>query len=78
MLWVFVFGGIAVAGLVMLVGYAVWLAHKTADVLSEVTVVSERLGAFGVLIAQIQMPAASSSHASSLDRMPSQDDPGSE
>ena len=30
MVWVIVFGGIALAGLVMLISYAVWLAHKAA------------------------------------------------
>ena len=36
MIWVIVFAGIALAGLVMLISYAVWLAHKAADVWSEV------------------------------------------
>ena len=31
MVWVFVFGGIALAGLVMLISYGVWLAHKAAE-----------------------------------------------
>ena len=44
MLWVIIFAAIAVAGLVLLVCYGVWLAHKTADVLSEVTVLAERGG----------------------------------
>lgn len=58
MLWVLVFGGIAAAGLVMLVCYAVWLAHKAADVLSEVGMVTDRLGELGELVGQIQVPAA--------------------
>ena len=41
-LWVWVFLAIAVAGLVTLVCYAVWLAHLTADVLSEVAVLADR------------------------------------
>jgi len=77
-LWVFVFGGIAVAGLVMLVGYAVWLAHKTADVLSEATVVSERIGALGLLASQIEMPAARPAHGASPSRTTGQDGLGSE
>ncbi len=56
MLWVLVFGGIALAGLVMLISYGVWLAHKTADVLSEVAVLGERTGQLGDLLAQIQLP----------------------
>jgi len=34
--WVGLFAALAVAGLGVLVGYAVWLTHKAADVLSEV------------------------------------------
>ncbi|HET9649010.1 MAG TPA: hypothetical protein VFP34_12390 [Microlunatus sp.] len=56
-LWVFVFGGIALAGLIMLVCYAVWLAHKTADVYSELTVLAERTGKMMDLLAQIQVPS---------------------
>jgi hypothetical protein len=55
-LWVFVFGGIALAGLVMLIGYAVWLAHKTADVMSEVAVLGDRTGQLFELLGQIQVP----------------------
>ena len=40
MIWVMVFGGIAVAGLVMVICYAVWLAHKASDVMSEVVVLA--------------------------------------
>ena len=56
MLWVLVFGGIALAGLAMLVGYAVWLAHKAADVMSEVAVLGERTGQLADLLAQIELP----------------------
>lgn len=58
MLWVIVFAAIAVAGLVMMVCYAVWLAHKTADVLSEVTVLADRGGQLAELLGQIEMPPA--------------------
>ena len=58
MLWVIVFVAIAVAGLVMVVCYAVWLAHKTSDVLSEVTVLAERGGQLAQLLGQIQPPTA--------------------
>ena len=54
MLWVWVFLAIAVAGLVMVVCYAVWLAHKTADVLSEVAVLGDRVAQLGDLLSQIQ------------------------
>jgi len=55
-LWVIVFLVLALAGLAMLVGYAVWLAHRTADVLSEVGVLTERAAQLGDLLAQIQVP----------------------
>jgi hypothetical protein len=58
--WVFVFGGIALAGLVMLIAYAVWLAHKAADVMSELQVLAERGDQLAGLLAQIQMPELSS------------------
>jgi hypothetical protein len=45
--WVFVFGGIALAGLVMLIAYAVWLAHKASDVMSELGVLADRGGPAG-------------------------------
>lgn len=53
MLWVWIFLAIALAGLAMLVGYAVWLAHLTADVLSEVGVLADRAGELGDLLGQI-------------------------
>lgn len=56
MLWVFVFGGIALAGLIMLISYAVWLAHKAADVMSEVAMVGERVAELADLLARVQMP----------------------
>jgi hypothetical protein len=57
--WVFVFGGIALAGLVMLIAYAVWLAHKAADVMSEVSVLADRGGQLAELLGQIQPPEPS-------------------
>jgi len=55
-LWVVVFLLIALAGLVMLVCYAVWLAHKTADVLSELAVLGERGAQLAELVAEIGVP----------------------
>lgn len=78
MLWVLVFGGIAVVGLVVLVSYGIWLAHKTADVLSEVTVVMERLGAFGDLAAQIELPTGAAIVATPHGRSPAHGGLGSE
>jgi hypothetical protein len=54
--WVFVFGGIALVGLVMLIAYAVWLAHKAADVMSEVQVLADRGDQLAGLLGQIQPP----------------------
>ena len=56
MVWVFVFGGIALVGLIMLVAYGVWLAHKAADVMSEVGVLTDRAEQLADLLAQIQPP----------------------
>jgi hypothetical protein len=58
-IWVFVFGGIALAGLVMLIAYAVWLAHKASDVMSEIRVLAERGDQLAGLVAQIQVPELS-------------------
>jgi len=58
MLWVLVFDTIAMAGLVMVVCYGVWLAHKVADLMSEVTVLGERAGQLAELVAEIQPPRA--------------------
>jgi hypothetical protein len=58
-LWVWVFVAIALVGLVMVGCYVVWLAHKTADVLSEITVLADRAGQLGELLGQIQSGEAS-------------------
>lgn len=39
MIWVIVFVGIGLAGLLMLISYAVWLAHKASDLLDRKSVV---------------------------------------
>ena len=50
MVWVIVFGGIALAGLVMLISYAVWLAHKASDVWSEVDMLAVRANELAELV----------------------------
>jgi hypothetical protein len=55
-IWVYVFGGIAVAGLIMVVAYAIWLAHKASDVLAELKVLGQRTGRFAELAGQINVP----------------------
>jgi hypothetical protein len=54
--WVLVFGGIALAGLVMLVCYAVWLIHKASDVTSEVRVLLSRGDQLAAIVGQIEAP----------------------
>lgn len=58
MVWVFVFGGIALAGLIMLVSYAVWLAHKAADLYSEIEMLGSRAAELAALVERIGLPAA--------------------
>jgi hypothetical protein len=56
MVWVIVFGGIALAGVVMLISYAVWLAHKASDVWSEVDMLAVRANELAELVGQIEVP----------------------
>jgi hypothetical protein len=62
-IWVLVFGGIALAGLIMLISYGVWLAHKAADVMSEVAVLADRTDQLAALLSQIQPPPRSAEDA---------------
>jgi len=55
-IWVLVFSGIAVAGLAMVVSYAVWLLHKASDVMSEVRVLFDRGDQLATLVSQIEVP----------------------
>jgi hypothetical protein len=55
-IWFIVFAGIAVAGLVMVISYVVWLVHKASDVMSEVAVLLERSGQLAELLSQIRVP----------------------
>ena len=57
-MWVLIFGGIALAGLVMLICYGVWLAHKASDVMSEMGMLADRADQLFDLLAQIQVPEA--------------------
>ncbi len=58
MVWVLVFGGIALAGLAMVIGYAVWLAHKAADLFSELEMLGTRAQELAALLERIELPAA--------------------
>jgi len=54
MLWVLIFAGIAVAGLIVAVSYAVWLWHKASDLFSEVEMLGQRVDELTALLAQIE------------------------
>jgi hypothetical protein len=56
MIWVIVFVGIGLAGLLMLISYAVWLAHKTSDLFSELDMMAVRAGELAGLLGQIRVP----------------------
>jgi hypothetical protein len=56
MVWVIVFVGIGLAGLIMLISYAVWLAHKASDLFSELDMLAVRSGELADLLAQIRVP----------------------
>jgi hypothetical protein len=58
MIWVIVFVGIGLAGLLMLISYAVWLAHKTSDLFSELDMLAVRASELADLLGQIEVPEA--------------------
>jgi hypothetical protein len=55
-IWVLIFVAIALGGVVMVACYAVWLAHKTSDVLSELAVLADRAGQLADLAGEIGVP----------------------
>ena len=56
MIWVIVFVGIGLAGLIMLISYAIWLAHKASDLFSEIDMMAVRAGELADLLGQIRVP----------------------
>ena len=74
MFWVLVFVAIALVGVGMLVAYGVWLAHKTADVMSELDVLASRVAELGDLMAQVGM-APAAGHELNRDRLSLTADP---
>ncbi|HKX16307.1 MAG TPA: hypothetical protein VJN19_14020 [Propionibacteriaceae bacterium] len=56
MVWVIVFVGIGLAGLIMLICYAVWLAHKASDLFSELDMLATRADELAELVRQINLP----------------------
>lgn len=53
MIWVLVFGLIALGGLIMVISYAVWLWHKLSDLFSELEMLGKRAEELGALLARI-------------------------
>jgi hypothetical protein len=47
--------GIGVAGLIMLICYAVWLAHKASDLYSELVMLEKRAEELGDIVGQIAL-----------------------
>ncbi len=57
MRWVWIFVGIAVAGLITVGSYAVWLAHKVSDLFSELQMLGKRAEELADLVSQVQIPS---------------------
>jgi tRNA C32,U32 (ribose-2'-O)-methylase TrmJ len=55
-IWVIVFGSIGLAGAIMLICYAVWLAHKASDLFSELEMLAVRADELAGLVGQINVP----------------------
>lgn len=56
MVWVLIFGGIALAGRITVASYAVWLAHKASDLFSELQMLGKRAEELAALVSQVQLP----------------------
>lgn len=56
MVWVLICGGIALAGLITVASYAVWLAHKASDLFSELQMLGKRAEELAALVSQVQLP----------------------
>ena len=54
MVWVLVFVGIALAGLVMVASYGVWLWHKASDLFSELEMLGKRAEELAALLEQVK------------------------
>ncbi|MFT4217336.1 MAG: hypothetical protein QM619_09165 [Micropruina sp.] len=57
MMWVWIFLGIAVAGLITMASYAVWLAHKVSDLFSELQTLGKRAEELADLVSQVAIPS---------------------
>ncbi len=52
--WVLLFGLIALGGMLMVLGYAIWLWHKASDLFSELEMLGKRVEELAELLAAIQ------------------------
>ncbi|MFT4294277.1 MAG: hypothetical protein QM582_02565 [Micropruina sp.] len=57
MMWVWIFLGIAVAGLITMASYAVWIAHKASDLFSELQMLGKRAEELADLVSQVSIPS---------------------
>ncbi|MCW3157950.1 hypothetical protein [Micropruina sonneratiae] len=57
MIWVWVFLGIALAGVITVASYGVWLAHKAADLFSELQMIGTRAEELAELVSQVKIPS---------------------
>lgn len=51
--WAWIFVGIALGGIVMLVSYAIWLWHKASDLMFEMNRLTEQAEEMATLLSQI-------------------------
>ncbi|WP_028709346.1 hypothetical protein [Propionicicella superfundia] len=54
MMWALIFGGIAVAGVIMLVMYGIWLWHKASDLMFELQRLGVQAEELSTLLEQIE------------------------
>lgn len=55
-MWVAIFGAIALAGVIMLVCYGIWLWHKVEDLFSELDMLSKRADEMAALLDRVRVP----------------------
>ncbi|MBP8918604.1 MAG: hypothetical protein KBG85_02765 [Micropruina sp.] len=58
MMWVWIFGGIALAGLITVASYALWLVHKASDLFSELQMLGTRAQELAELVEQLELPSS--------------------
>ena len=56
MLWVIVFAGLAVVGLITVLCYGIWLVHKTSDLLAELRMLAHTGEQLAELAGEITFP----------------------